>query len=585
MNILNKFKIYMGNRKAYLPIAMILSGLSGLVSLMPFIFIWLIVRSLLNTGGIAEGTPIVVYACWAVGTAVLGVIMYFGAGMISHLVAFRVETNLRRMAMKKVVNMPLGFFDRNTSGRIRKIIDDNASETHVFIAHLLPDLASSLISPVSVVVLIFVFDWRLGIACLIPLLAAIVVMGFMMNPKQNDFQRRYLDAQERMSSEAVEYVRGIPVVKVFQQTVFSFKRFYDSIITYRDLVTQYTLGWQKPMSLYTTLIHGFAFFLVPAAILLIGKTGNYAPVIADMFLYVLITPVIAANVMKIMYLNQDMFLAGEAIGRIEKLVEAAPLTSVCGDKRPEGNSIEFDNVVFAYPDAEVNAIDGLSFSIPQGNTFALVGQSGGGKTTIARMIPRFWDVKSGSVKIGGVDVREISKQELMTKISFVFQNTKLFKTTIRENITYGNKEASSEDIERAINLSQSREIIDRLPLGLDTKIGVDGTYLSGGEQQRIVLARAILKNAPIVVLDEATAFADPENEHLIQKALRELMKDKTVLMIAHRLTTVRDVDKILVIEKGKTLEQGTHNELISAKGIYKAMWDEYQKSVEWRMEN
>lgn len=581
MNTLRKLQAYMGNRKILMPVSLIISGLSGLVSLVPFIFVWLIIRTLLQTGGIAEGTPISSYAWWAVGTAVFGVISYFGAVMFSHLAAFRVETNMRRVAMRKVMDMPLGFFDQNASGKMRKIIDENASETHTFVAHLLPDLVGSVVSPVAVTVLIFVFNWQMGLACMIPLSFAFVMMGITSSPKQRGYQRMYMDAQEKMGSEAVEYVRGIPVVKVFQQTVFSFKRFYDSIITYKDITMRFTLGWGKPMSAYTTMIHSFAFFLVPVSILLIGKSGNYAAVISDMFLYVLITPVIASNVMKVMYMQQNLFLASEAVGRVEKLTDSVSPMRVDKPEKIRGYGIDFDHVSFAYPDAARNAVNDVTFSIRQGQTFALVGQSGGGKTTIARLIPRFWDVKEGCVKIGGVDVRNIAKEELMNHIAFVFQNTKLFKMSILENIKYGNPDASDEAVQKAIDLSQSREIIDRLPDGLNTRIGVDGTYLSGGEQQRIVLARAILKDAPVVVLDEATAFADPENEHLIQKALHQLMKGKIVLMIAHRLTSVQDADRILVIEKGEIAEQGTHGELIAGKGIYNTMWNEYQKAVTW----
>lgn len=571
----------MGNRKILLPISLIASGLSGLVSLMPFVFIWLIVRVLLGGGGVIGTTPVSTYAWWAFGTALGGMLIYFVAVMLSHYAAFRVEVNLRRSAMHKIVNMPLGFFSHQMGGRMRKIIDDDASSTHTFLAHILPDLIGSILAPLTVIVLLFVFDWRLGIACMIPVVLAFGIMGYLMNPKRNDFQKRYLDAQERMNSEAVEYVRGIPVVKVFQQTVFSFKRFYDSIISYRDLVTQYTLGWKKSYSLYTVIINGFAYFLVPAAILLIDRSGDYAAVITDMFFYILITPLIASNLMKIMYLNQNIFLANEAVTRIENLTDYPMLETAKQTLSPNGYDVEFDNVVFRYEDATQNAVDGVSFSIPQGQTYALVGTSGGGKTTIARLIPRFWDVTEGCVRIGGVDVRNIGKQELMRNISFVFQNMKLFKTTLRENITYGKHDATQEAIDRAIDLSQSREIIDRLPDGLDTKIGTEGTYLSGGEQQRIVLARAILKDAPLVVLDEATAFADPENEHLIQQALRRLMKGKTSLMIAHRLTSVQDADRILVIEKGRIAEQGTHDELLALGGIYQEMWNEYQKAVKW----
>lgn len=571
----------MGRRKALLPVSLVLSGLNGLISLVPFVFIWLIVRELLAGGGLAVGTPAYGYAWWAAGSAVAGVLLYFVSLMLSHLAAFRVEVNMRREAMRRVVKMPLGYFNEKLSGRMRKVIDEDSSQTHTFLAHLLPDIVGSMTAPAGVILLLFVFDWRMGLVCLIPILAAAVTMLVMMNPKQNNFQRMYLDAQEKMGGEAVEYVRGIPVVKVFQQTVFSFKRFYDSIITYKDLVTKYTLGWQRPMSFYTMAINSSAFFLVPAAVLIIGRTGNVPAVVADLFLYILITPSIASNIMKIMYLQQNLFMADEAIRRMESLTEEKPLP-VAGQKEyPRGHEVSFEQVTFRYAGAKENAVNGVSFSIPEGKTYALVGPSGSGKTTIARLIPRFWDAGKGKVRIGGADVRCIDKEELMDKVSFVFQNTKLFKTTLRENITYGRPGAAQEEIDRAIELSQSCDIIARLPAGLDTKIGTDGTYLSGGERQRIALARAILKDAPVVVLDEATAFADPENEVLIQQALRELMKGKTVLMIAHRLTTVQDADCILVMDKGKIAEQGTHKELLRKGILYPSMWDEYRKSVAW----
>jgi len=579
--VLKRLQVYMGKRKILMPIALFMSGISALLLLAPFIFIWLIINILLQTGGIAAGTPVNAYAWWAAATAVAGVALYFGSSMLAHLAAFSVETNMRRVAMKKLMDMPLGFFEQNSSGTMRKIIDENASQTHTFVAHLLPDLVGSFIAPAIVTVLVLLFNWQLGIACMIPLVVAFIMIGRTSSPQQRGFQREYMNAQEKMAGEAVEYVRGIPVVKVFQQTVFSFRRFYDSIIIYRDIVTKYTLGMQVPMSAYTAVIHGFAFFMVPIAILMIGRAGDYVGVISDMFLYVLITPVIAANVMKIMYVQQDMFLASEAVDRVENLTDGAITLSTAPVEKITDYSIKFENVSFAYPNTLQNAVNGVSFSIPKGKTYALVGASGGGKTTIARLIPRFWDVKEGHVKIGGVDVRNISKTELMNNISFVFQNTKLFKMSVLDNIKYGNPDADDVAVQKAIDSSQSREIIDNLPDGLNTKIGVDGTYLSGGEQQRIILARAFLKNAPIVVLDEATAFADPENEHKIQKALHELMKSKTALLIAHRLSTVVNVDRILVVEQGSIVEQGTHEELLSLNGIYKSMWEKYQKSVRW----
>ena len=571
----------MGKRKVLLPAAMLLSALSALAGMLPYILIWLIVRELLEHGEITSSGNVVTYAWWAAGMAVASIVLYFAALMSSHLAAFRVESNLRKEAMRQIVRMPLGFFDINTSGRIRKIIDDNAGVTHSFLAHQLPDLAATFLVPLVAAILIFVFDWILGLACIVPVIIAMLVMGFMMNAEGRQFMKSYMTSLEEMNTEAVEYVRGIPVVKVFQQTIYSFKNFHRCIMNYNKMVIGYTRMWEKPMSLYTVIINGFVFFLAPLVILLIGYSGNYASVLLNFFLFVLITPVFSQSIMKSMYLNQALGQASEAIGRLENLVAYEHLTVVEHPQPVKEFSIQFEKVSFSYPGANQKAVDDVSFTIPQGNTVALVGASGGGKTTIARLVPRFWEATEGKVLIGGINVREIAPEELMKYISFVFQNTKLFKTSLLENIKYGNPDATMEEVERAVDMAQCREIINKLPLGLNTKIGTEGTYLSGGEQQRIVLARAILKNAPIIVLDEATAFADPENEHLIQQALKELTKGKTVLMIAHRLSSITDADNILVIDKGKIAEQGTHANLLGKQGIYYHMWNEYQQSVRW----
>ena len=570
----------MGSRKLLLPVSMLLSALSALAGMLPFIFIWLIVKSLLETGGI-PGEDVTTYAWWAAGSAAGGVILYYAALMSSHLAAFRVESNIRSEAMQKVIKMPLGFFDTNTSGRIRKIIDDNASITHGFLAHQLPDLAATIIIPAVSIILIFIFDWQLGIACMIPIIISFMLMTSMMGGKSQQFMKSYMTSLEEMNTEAVEYVRGIPVVKVFQQTIYSFKNFHKAIMSYNHMVYGYTIMWKQPMSLYTVIINGFVFFLAPVCILLIGYSGNYTFVLLNFFLFVLVTPVFSQSIMKSMYLNQAFGQASEVMERLDNLTSFANLSVSANPRKIEKYNIVFNKVSFTYPDAVQKAIDEISFSIPEGKTVALVGASGSGKTTIARLIPRFWDAGEGQVSIGGLDVKDIDSDDLMDKISFVFQNTKLFKTTLLENIKYGNPNATIDEVNLAVDMAQCREIIDKQRLGLQTKIGVEGTYLSGGEQQRIVLARAILKNAPIVVLDEATAFADPENEHLIHRALKELTRGKTVLIIAHRLTSIADADNILVIDKGQIAEQGSHTELLNRQGIYLHMWNEYQQSVCW----
>jgi ATP-binding cassette subfamily B protein len=581
MGTLSRFQRYSVGRKYMLPTSMTLSAISSVMSILPLIFIWLIVKEFLDSPSGASQSLIETYAWWAVITAVGAIAIYFLGLCLSHLLAFRVEVEMRRQAMRKISSLPLGFFESNTVGRIRKIIDDNAGTTHLFLAHQMPDLAASVILPVTALILIFIFDWRLGLACMVPIIGAFGIMSFMVGKRGRYFLKTYMDSLEDMNTEAVEYVRGIPVVKVFQQTVYSFKNFQKSIARYKEMVTNYSRSWENPMSIYMVVIHAFTYILIPVAILLIGNSTGYANIIVDLLFYILITPVFASSIMKSMYIRQAIGQAEEAINRIEALTDVEPLPVSSDPKTIEGNEIRFENVSFSYPGTRDKAIDGISFTVPKGRTFALVGPSGSGKTTIARLVPRFWDTDEGRVLIGGSDVKEIDPEELMRNVSFVFQNTSLFKTTLLENIIYGNPDATPEQIGRALEQAQCREIIDRLPKGLDTRIGTDGTYLSGGEQQRIVLARAILKDAPIVVMDEATAFADPENEYLIQKALRKLTEGKTVIMIAHRLTSVVDADQILVMENGRIAERGEHHELIRRNGVYARMWNEFQRSIQW----
>lgn len=581
MKIIRKLQQYMGKRKILLPASLVLSAIGNLTGMLPYIFIWLIMKELFSSQISSTGNPINIYAWWALGSAVSGIVLYFLALTFSHLAAFRVEINMRRTAMQKIIKMPLGFFDNNTSGKIRKVIDDNASITHSFLAHQLPDLTGTILMPFATTLLIFVFDWRLGLACLIPIIVAMVIMGFMMGKRGRHFMQEYMTSLEEMNTEAIEYVRGIPVVKVFQQTVFSFKNFHNSITKYRNMVIAYTRMWEIPMSSYTIIINSFIFILVPVAILLINYSGNTAGILVNLLFYILITPVFAQSIMRSMHLNQAVGQATEAITRAENLTDILPQKVAKKVKSINAFDIRFNAVSFSYPDSKQKAIDEISFQIPAGKTYALVGASGSGKTTIARLVPRFWDAQQGQVLIGETNVKHLAPEELMDNVSFVFQHTKLFKTSLLENIKYGNKYAKTEEVQRAVDLAQCREIIDKLPDGLDTKIGVDGTYLSGGEQQRISLARAILKDAPIVVLDEAIAFTDPENEHLIQEALGKLTNGKTVLLIAHRLTSVIDVDCILVVKNGKIVEQGTHKELLEKKKIYSKMWNEYQEAILW----
>ncbi len=581
--VLKRFTPYMGKKKALLPLSLVLSGISAVLNILPYVLVWYITRDILSSPQDIDISNISFYAWLAFASAIGGIVVYFCALLSSHLAAFRVEVGLQKVGMQKIMSMPLGFFDQYSSGKMRKIVNDGAGTTHTFLAHQLPDMAGTVVSPIILIVLILTVDWRMGLASLVPIILGFITMKFMTSAKGKQFQKNYFDSLEEMSSESVEYVRGIPVVKTFGQSIFSFKRFYNSIIRYKEMVHAYTLLWRTPMSFYTIIMQSAAFFLIPMAIFLIGNGENLALVLADFIFYILISPIFTTLLMKSMYFQQNSMIAEQAIDRLDNLL-SYPAMSYRKSSRPiTSYSLEFKNATFSYEGTDKRAVDGISFKLNEGETIALVGASGGGKTTIARLAARFWDADEGEVLVGGINVKEIPKKELMDNISFVFQSTKLFKGSLKENIVFGKKNVTEEDIHKAVDASQSREIIEGLRDGLDTVIGSKGTYLSGGEQQRIALARAFVKNAPIVLLDEATAFADPENEHLIQKALKELSRGKTTLMIAHRLTSVRNVDRILVIENGRIAEEGTHEVLMGKGGLYKTMWDEYQQSVAWKI--
>ncbi len=583
MPIIKRFLPYMGKKKVLLPLSLFLSGLSAVLNILPFVFMWYIARDILQAPQTIDIGRISTYAWYAFGCAFAGIVLYFSALMSSHLAAFHVEVGMQKAGMRKIISMPLGFFDQHASGKLRKIVNDGAGTTHTFLAHQLPDMAGSVISPVILIALVILVDWRMGLVSLVPIALGFLTMSFMMTSQGKSFQKRYFDSLEEMSAESVEYIRGIPVVKTFGQSIFSFKRFYSSIVKYKEMVLAYTLLWRKSMSLYIVLMQSAAFFLIPAAILLIGRGDQLPVVLADFVFYLLISPLFTLLLMRSMYFRQNAMIAKQAIDRLENLFAYPDMRFSQNKAALRDYSLEFRNVSFSYPGSDQRAVDGVSFTLHEGETVALVGASGGGKTTIARLAARFWDAAEGEILIGGVNVRSIPKHEMMNIVSFVFQNTRLFKDSLRENIVFGKKNVAEDTINSAVEYSQSREIIDGLPDGLDTVIGKKGTYLSGGEQQRIVLARAIVKDAPIVLLDEATAFADPENEHLIHKALKELSRGKTTLMIAHRLTSVRDADRILVIEGGKIAEAGTHDELLAKGGQYQAMWEEYQQSVVWEI--
>ena len=586
---ISKMFAYAGNRHWLTVLGMVFAGLSTVLSMFPFVCIWFVVRDMLNAllaGDIGLAAHSGAYAWWAVGFSVLSILLYFLALCFSHLAAFRTASNMRKAALHHIVTLPLGYFSQNASGRLRKIIDDNAGLTEDFLAHQLPDLTGAVVMPVAVFVLIFTFDWRLGLCCLVPMLISFFFLKQMMGGDNAHFMEGYMTALETMNKEAVEYIRGIPVVKVFQQTVYSFKNFHAAIEEYEKYASGYALKCRIPLTGFNVALNGTFILLIPAAcIILSGVTGQaeYQDVLLDFLFYSLFTPVCTTMMSRVMFAGEQLMAAKSAVKRIEGIMDEQPLPEPEHPQQPRDASVSFENVSFSYPGAGEKALDNVSFDIPAGKTVALVGASGSGKSTAAQMIPRFYDVTGGRVLVGGVDVRQIEKQTLMAQIAFVFQNTKLFKDTLLENIRAAKPGASREEVLRAAEAAQCTEIIDRLPDGLDTIVGSSGTYLSGGENQRIALARAILKDAPIIILDEATAFADAENEHQIQLAFEKLTAKKTVLMIAHRLSTVQDADEILVFDEGRIIERGTHASLLAAGGRYAAMWKDYQMSVRWKV--
>ena len=586
---LSRMFSYAGNFHILTILGCILSGISTILSMLPFVCIWLVIRDLIQAfaaGDISLATESTHYAWMAVAFAVASILIYFIALNCTHLAAFRTATNMRKSAIHHIVTLPLGYFSQNASGRLRKIIDDNAGLTEGFLAHQLPDLTGAAVMPFAVIVLIFLFDWRLGICCLIPMGISVIFLKQMMGGDNAQFMSKYMTALETMNKEAVEYIRGIPVVKVFQQTIYSFKNFHAAIEEYEKFASGYALKCRIPLTGFTVTLNGTFVLLIPVAMFILsGISGQaaYENIMLDFLFYSLFTPVCATMMNRIMFASEQLMAAKSAVSRVDEILQEKPLKEPEHPMIPTDASIVFSDVSFAYPGAKEKALDHISFEVPAGKTVALVGASGSGKSTAASLIPRFYDVQSGSVTVGGVDVRNIEKRELMKRVAFVFQNTHLFKDTLLNNIKAARPDATREEVLKATDEAQCKDIINRLPDGLDTLVGSGGTYLSGGENQRIALARAILKDAPIIVLDEATAFADAENEHQIQLAFERLTQNKTVLMIAHRLSTIQDADLILVFKDGQIAERGTHEELVALNGIYSSMWKDYQTSIAWKV--
>jgi ATP-binding cassette subfamily B protein IrtA len=578
---------YSGNYKYLTIVGMFLSALSAICLLVPFVYIWDVVNALLAVApDFTKAQNLDVYAINAFTFAVLGIILNFFGLMGTHLSAFKNEKNMKDAAIKHLLKLPLGYFSNHTSGGLRKIIDYSTAKTEIFLAHQLFDLTGAIVTPIVFLILLFSFDWRLGLICLIPIILCFVFMYPMFSKESRNSMEKYEKYLEEMNGEAVEYVRGIPVTKAFQQSIYSFKNFINAIKNYGKFSAEYSMSTHIPMTAFTVSINGFFALLIPAGILLAGSVVD-VKFFANFMFYIIFTPICAVMMMKIMTVSQDWMLASCALDSIESILNENPLVDPINPQKPKNHSIEFEGVYFDYEnaDGDEHILNDVNLKINENETVALVGPSGGGKTTIASLIPRFWDVNQGSIKVGDVDVRSISTKELMKNISFVFQNTTLFKDSIYNNVAIGRKGASRDDVKKALSLTQCDDIIDELPDGINTVIGSEGTYLSGGQQQRIALARAVLKDAPIIILDEATALADPENEYLIQKAISEITKDKTVIMIAHRLSSVKNVDKIYVVENGRIVEEGNHHTLIDSGGIYSRMWDEFNQSIQWKVKS
>ena len=574
---------YAGGHKGLTILGCTLSGIAAVLGLIPYVCVWLAARDVLNVfPDVTKASGLKRWGWAAVIFAVANILLYFAALMCTHIAAFRTARNIRRAGMAHVLGLPMGFFTGNQSGRLRKLIDDNAGLTEDLLAHKLPDLTAAILTPVAAVIMLFLFDWRMGLLCLLTMVLALCCMMAMMGGKNAGFFHRYQKEIEKMSGEAVEYVRGIPVVKMFQQTIYSFKAFYNAIQSYSDLASQYAMSCRNGQTGFLTCINGAFALLIPAALLL-ASGGNVKQVLVNFIFYALFAPACGAMINRIMYMSEAVMEADEAMARLDELLAEEPLPEPQARQRAADAQIRFDHVSFTYPGTSRPALDDVSFVVQPGSTVALVGPSGGGKTTAASLIPRFWDATSGTVSVGGADVRNLDSRALMNQVAFVFQDTRLFKESILENIRAARPGASRKEAEQAALAAQCGDILEKMPDGLDTVIGTKGVYLSGGESQRIALARAILKDAPIVVLDEASAFADPENEYQIQKAFESLTRGKTVLMIAHRLSTVQNADCILVLKDGKIEERGSHEELLAAGGVYAEMWSDYQRSAQWKV--
>ena len=571
-----------GNHKCLIYASWVLSAISAFIALVPFYYIWKISEEVLRVApDFAQAQNLIHNGWMAVLFAVIAVLIYIAGLMCSHKGAFRIATNLRLQTMEHIVKLPLGFAESFGSGKLRKIVNESSAATETYLAHQLPDRANAIATPCGLLALLLIFDWRLGLLSLVPVVLGFLIMMAMTGQRMQEKMKEYQNALDDMSNEAVEYVRGIPVVKTFGQTIFSFRKFKDSIDRYKVWVIAYTQQLRAPMVFYTAAING-VFAMLIAGGLLFTQNGVTAEFLLDLIFYIIITPIISITLTRIMFQSENAMIVNDALQRIDSVLNLKPLKEAEQPKHPKDASVELENIHFSY-DGKTEVLKGVSLSIPQGRVVAFVGPSGGGKTTLANLISRFFDPQSGIVKIGGVNIKEIAKEELMNTVSFVFQNSRLIKASVLENVRMGRPDATKEEILAALHNAQCDDILEKLPQGADTVIGTKGIYLSGGEQQRIAIARVMLKNAPIIILDEATAFADPDNETRVQAAFSKLSKGKTVIMIAHRLSTVAGADQIYVICDGQIAESGTSRELLEQKGIFSRMWQNYQTSVQWKV--
>lgn len=568
---------YAGNHRYLTYTSWILSALSAAVALIPFIYIWEIINNVIKN----DTSKLIHYGWMAVIFAVVSLLLYIGGLMCSHLSAFRVATNIRIKAIHHITTLPLGFMDKFGSGKMRKIINESSGATETYLAHQLPDKAGAIVTPIGLLLLLFFFDWKLGLLSLIPVVIAFAIMTTMSGKNMQVKMKEYKNALDDMSNEAVEYIRGIPVVKTFGQTVFSFKKFKATIDRYSEWAISYTKDLRLPMTFYTTAINAVFAFLI-AGIIIFCRNNITNTLLLNLMFYIIITPIITVTLNKLMFMNENEMIVNDAMERIDSVLNLQPMSEPNQSDVPKDYSIAINNLTYSY-DGQKNAINNVSLTIPSKQTVAFVGPSGSGKSTLANLISRFFDCDNGSISIGGVDIKSIKKNDLMNYISFVFQNSRLIKASIYDNVRLSKPNASREEVIDALNKAQCSDIIEKLPNGIDTIIGSKGIYLSGGEQQRIAIARVILKNSPIIILDEATAFTDPDNENKVQKAFSQMADGKTVIMIAHRLTTVTNADTIYVFDNSEIVESGTHSELLSQNGMYNKMWNEYQKSIDWKV--